>query len=268
MGATESRKKIGERVAAAKQELQEQKGNALSQIKLWTNKDAKEVTAQDSAIFVKLLDNLVDLIGERAHVPENMLFYGWYVDSSAVSNLILPVCKKILNPDKPNEEEYQWLRENILSSLIWCLECEDKKYLFEKLNDIVGDYATHVAKELSSTYSRLEKDKRFNELTQIEDKTIINRQDNEQVGLLKNLVNDVDEKDDSKEGITENIIEDRKQFVNIYIGLARLISVGKKLNNEFCDYMHDLFKPLFDDYRMVEFRRAPIKTFDRCHAKV
>ena len=272
MGATESRQKIGERVAAAKQELKDQSERAAKQSKLWK---------QSPSLLEKLLSNLEDLMSKRLVIPSNLIFYCWYADSKRVSKLLLNVCEKILNPESDHGKEYQWLNDNILTSLIWCLKCEDGVYMFTKLMNIADRYATNVAKDLSRTYSNLRKDTRFHELSRrIKDKTIINRQDNEHVGLLKNLTNDIskvnknnkinnnnESKSDEKKS-DDHESESSEQVVNIYVGLARLMTVGEEINEEYCNFMFKIFEPLLDEYRMVEFRRAPLKTFDRCQAKV
>ena len=265
MGAIESRQKIGERVTAAKQELKDQTDLAQKQLGFWP---------KNSSTSKKLLSNLKDSITKRAQIPGNLLFCCWFVDRGTVSKSLLSVCQEILNPEKPNPIEYQWLSNNILNSLIWCLKSDSSKngrFMFEELNGIVGNYADNVAKELNSIYNNLQKERRFGELTSIKDQTLINRQDNEQVGLLKNLINHVSNGNndiDVKSNDGGTMEDDRKQFVNVYMGLTELVTVGQDLNQEYCDFMEELFKPLMDGYRMVEFRRAPLKTFDRCHAKV
>ena len=151
-----------------------------------------------------------------------------------------------------------WLKTNLLSSYsIFCVRCSDGKYLFEKLNDIVQEYENDVKKKLNNIYDDLQEDKEFKELEKIDDKIMTSRQDDRSVGLLSNL-QDGDEKKS----------KDCQETENIYLGLSQLIVVGQSLNDEFHDFMYDLFKPLEKKHQYVEFKKAPVKTFDRCHAKV
>ena len=133
----------------------------------------------------------------------------------------------------------------------------DGKYLFEKLNVIVQKYENDVKKKLNNIYDDLKKENEFKELEKIRDETMINRQDDRSVGLLSNL-QDGDEKKS----------KDCQETENIYLGLSQLIVVGQSLNDEFHDFIYHLFKPLEKKHQLVEFKKAPVKTFDRCHAKV
>ena len=305
MGGAESisRQNLGERVVRAKQELKEYEENASKQFVSWS---------KDDPMRRALILNFEDLVRQRNQIPNNLLFYCWYIDKKRVSQVILNACKNILNPQishkstndahdnlisssnfsfnnininiedtkNTSKNDYQWLKNNLLMSLIWCLKCDDSEYMFIKLNNIVGNYAGDVSKELHTIYNQLETNIGFKELVSIEDKTIIGRQNQATVFMssrqkafqsknktnrnveTKNNINGHDEKSDS------NNSNNRESFNNIYIGLSKLMVVGKNLNDEFHNFMFNLFKPLLNDYRMVEFKRAPLKTFDRCHAKV
>ena len=298
MGATESRQKLGERVTIAKRDLQQAQETALQQQVLWES--------SDHGIFKKAFSTLQAAITSRSPIQASLLFQCWYADSKLVTKLILNECETILNPrrligmnenkryingiknenpkatqNNHNGNEFLWLKTNILNHLIWCMPCEStstsksaNSFMFEKLNSIASKYADNIKNELIVIYKELEKETRFKELMAIKDSTLINRQDNKKVGLLKyfventNISKNVHTSDEKSENKNDDDMHRRQQFMNIVIGLQELIAVGNELNNEYCDYIGHLFDPLLESYKMVEFRRAPIKSLDRCQAKV
>ena len=242
-----------ERVATTKQKFKLENDGAL---------EAIPQDASKQSFAAQLLEDLQKFIKNRLEIPQRMLFLCWYanIDSDRVERLILNVSKEILNPNpkcsaEDIKREVNWFKKCLLSSLIFYVQCNDGKYLFEKLNDIVQKYEHDVEKELNNIYNDLTKEKRFKQLQQIGDEAFVKRQDDPAVGLLSNLPDGIKNKN-------------HQETVNIYLGLSELMLVGQRLHVEFNNFMYDLFKPLKDKDKLVEFSHAPLKTFDRCHAKV
>merc|ERR1719242_909454 len=114
---------------------------------------------------------------------------------------------------------------------------------------------------MDNVYEHLRLHSKWNEIMNIQNQTLISRQDDEAVGLLQEsgirVVAEVKESDDDGHDI-----EDLKHFIDSNLAVNILMNDAKGINNEFQREMGTILN------RRGEFKPGPMKKVERALSKM
>eukprot|EP01084_Bolivina_argentea_P179545 310243_1 len=216
MGATESRQRLTERIKEATQSLE-------TQIKKETERINRMKTINTNLPKLLLL-NLSYSIESRSNFSDDTLIAAYIADTKQCEQILIKSVKEILKPPI-DKNAYLWFKKSILSSPILLLnDSSSTGYLYEKLLKIATNYAIKTQSEMNQIFNTLQSDKlEWNQLQNISNKTIIDRQD--KVGLLNNKelynINSIESKENEN-----NSMHDMTEFIDIHIGINELMAVA------------------------------------------
>eukprot|EP01084_Bolivina_argentea_P177807 307484_1 len=192
MGATDSKQRLGEKVIAARKKLEEHKEMQSDRFKFFESKSPETVKV--------ILHSIAQSFKTCSPFLEQTLLIAWQSDPKQCQQIILQSCKKVLSAPIINDE-YQWFQQYVLPSSIWFYKINDNKYMFEELFNIVQNMSTEIIDTMNSVYSLFQSHPKWKQLMKIKNESIISRQDDNKVGLLKEkgITDILDVKDDGAE---------------------------------------------------------------------
>ena len=146
-------------------------------------------------------------------------------------------------------------------SSIWLLRNrQNDEYLFESMMRITKSMSEKIDNSMRSIFEHLQTHKEWPKLKAIANQTVVERQDDERVGLLiekgiREVVEakQVDEADDGNDAAT---------FIDTNLAVNMLTTTAKNLNAEFQGRLGGVMS------RYGEFRAGPVKSVERCQSKL
>ena len=264
MGNIESKQRLGERVKASRNKLDIDKKSQLERLEY-----IKSKSPELSADIIKTIDTALKL-----HVPfsEETLLISWFIDSRKTEKIVIECCG-LLFKQPIKKDECVWFNSYLLPSSVWFFKStqhdakREKIYLFDHLLDIANKYSMDIINEMDAIYKHLKSNEKWKDLIDIKNRNDIERQDDNNVGLLtdksilnfrKELLSNNDEKDEKE----NESAKDLETFIDMHVASNILISMGNKINHEFQDYI----KNLMGEYG--DYQSGPTKTLDRVQSKL
>eukprot|EP01083_Nonionella_stella_P006026 17436_1 len=216
MGGTESRQKLTERIKETKQTLTKQIAKQTERVNEMKNKNPH--------LLDLLLENLSYSLKSRSNFSEDTLIASWIANETKCEQILVETFEDILKPPI-NKEEYLWFRNNIVNSPILLLtDSANNGLLYDKLLNIAKEYALETETKMNGIYDELNRNKtKWNELMNIKNESLIDRQDDKKVGLLSNkklyhIESKHDDDDDAEH--KENVSE----FIDIHMAINELVA--------------------------------------------
>eukprot|EP01083_Nonionella_stella_P099327 279287_1 len=251
MGNAETKERFGEKVNAARYKLTESQKKQTEHLH-----SINDVSPAMSDIILKSIEQSFLM---HSPFPEETLMMAWFADPTQCETILINACNGILK-QPVNKQNFLWFRDYVLSSSVWFLESKDNQFMFSYLLKIADKYSKEMIDSMNMIYNSLQNQPGWKELMMIKSTTLIERQDHEKVGLLKeksfvdfNECSNAEQKESHVE--LENLV-DSKIAINI------LLCTAKEIDKEFQNHI-DL---LLSEYG--EFARGPLKKLDRCQSKV
>eukprot|EP01084_Bolivina_argentea_P044810 82456_1 len=246
----ESKQRFEERIKTARHKLEQDTTQAETLLNL--------LKQTSNCITNDMINNICQSFDNYAPFSEETLLMAWFSSSIQCEKILLELCEKILKyPIDKNE--YEWFNKYIIPSSVWMFEDnkeKDKKYMFYYLLDIAQKYCKHIIKSMDKIYKSLENENGWNELILIQNKKLIQRQDDKKVGLLqeKGIGNILEIKDDN--------IDEMKSFIDSNVAVNILTTTAKNIDHEFQNHISVAMS------RYGQTASGPIKNVDRCRSKL
>ena len=217
-----------------------------------------------SALSPETLKNMVQSIEESLNscspFPEMTLLLAYHSDADRVEQILAKCCKRVLTaPIIP--EEHEWFMRYLFPSTIWFKKAKSGRFLYEQLMAITNGMQQKIVRNMDSIYKHLGAHSEWQRVSEIENTTIIARQDHEAVGLLQEPgIRDIAEaKDDGADGVD---IEDLQNFVDNNLAVNILMTTAKRIDDEFQREMGTILE------RHGDFKPGPMKKVERALSKI
>eukprot|EP01083_Nonionella_stella_P051130 135782_1 len=248
MGIADSKQKLGERVTQARKKLKEN-----SEI---YSKKAHEITAKSSKMSNYMIQNISNCLKNCSPFLEPTLLTAWYSDPVKTEEIVLNACRKVLRSPIV-ASEWDWFQQYVFPSSIWMFKStqNENKFMYQELLEIASTYSDDIMKTMDDIYDSLKHQKGWNELIAINHQTLISRQDDEKVGLLKD-----DAITDLREAKTDEEYE-MQGFIDSNWCLNSLLDAANTINSEFQAHIRTVMSPY------GEFKPGPLKKLERCQIK-
>eukprot|EP00485_Elphidium_margaritaceum_P003782 CAMPEP_0202706196 /NCGR_PEP_ID=MMETSP1385-20130828/18651_1 /ASSEMBLY_ACC=CAM_ASM_000861 /TAXON_ID=933848 /ORGANISM="Elphidium margaritaceum" /LENGTH=717 /DNA_ID=CAMNT_0049364609 /DNA_START=109 /DNA_END=2262 /DNA_ORIENTATION=- len=244
MGGVESRQKLGERVTAARKKLQE---DSKMQSELTT-----ALRANSSSTLNFVLDRMEAAFDRFSPFLERSLLVAWSADSERCKGFALKACKKVLSaPIK--QSEYDWFKQYVMPSSIWMQKTKDDRFMYEELMTVVKKQSLDIVQTMDSVFNHLQTHPKWQQLMAIEHRTVVDRQDHKQVGLLK---------DDGIQRIADEKDDELRLFVDSDLAITDLATTAQAIDHEFQTYIESVMG------HYGTFRTGPLKKVERCLSKL
>ena len=263
MGTSSSttRQKLGERVLDARSKLAAAK--KLQEIRLQQLQQSKETL---DAVVQSIADSFL----RCAPFSESALVVAFAANPEEVQRIVTKACKQVLSAPI-RSTEYAWFKRHVFPSMVWMMRNERDELLFEHLLTITKSMSQKVDNSMHAIFAHLEQHKQWHKVLAIENLTVVARQDDDRVGLLKqqgirNVLNVVaDEKQqgaDEDEQDEQAPEQDVTTFIDSHLAVNMLTTTAKKINAEFQSRMGGVMS------RYGDYKEGPIKTGERCQSKL
>ena len=247
MGTTDSKERLGQKVIEARKKLEEQKAIQTDRFEFFDSKSPETIKV--------IIHSIGQSFKTCAPFLEHTLLIAWQSDAKQAQEIIIDSCKKVLSAPII-AEEYQWFKKYVLPSSVWFYETSKNQYMFEELLKIVTNMSEDIIGSMNSIYSLFENHPKWAELMNIKNETIISRQDDTKVGLLKEKgITDVFE-------LKEEKIDDIQTFIDSNLAVNILTTTAKQINGQFQNHM----KQVMSHYG--EVKGGPLKQVERCQSKL
>ena len=250
MGAGTSKQRLGERVVGARRHLE-----SASKMQQQRTERIQSVCPETLDVIVR---NVADSFERCSPFSEALLLVAFQANPEEVLRVVTKSCKKVLSAPI-RKEEFEWFKQYVFPSTLWMLRTKYNSFMFEEMMKIAKGMSAKIDLSMDSIYAHLQTHQDWSRLTAIENETIIVRQDDDRVGLLKeNGIKDaIDAKnpdaDDDGELVT---------FIDTNLAVNMLTTTAKKVNTEVQSQISLVMS------RFGEFKAGPMKTVGRCQSKV
>ena len=263
MGTASSttRQKLGERVLDARSKLSA--ARKLQSVRLQQLEQSKET-------LDALVQNIADSFLRCAPFSESALLVAFAANPEEVQRIVTKACKQVLSaPIRSNE--YAWFKRYVFPSMVWMMRNERDELLFEHLLTITKSMSEKVDNSMEAIFAHLQQHTQWHKVLAIENQTVVARQDDDRVGLLKeqgirNVLNVVAEEKqqgaDDDEDDEQASEQDVAAFVDSHLAVNMLTTTAKKINAEFQSRMGGVMR------RYGDYKEGPIKTVERCQGKL
>ena len=250
MGAGSSKQRMGERVLAGRSKYKE----AVSVLD-------ERVSLMSSETLLFAVDGIMESLSLCSPFLEGTLLVAFKAETKKIEDRILRTTEKVLTAPIV-KEEWEWFKAFMLSSSVWFLRtADDTQFMFQKMVEIASGLSEDITAEMDSIYVHLQSHKDWNKLMLIKNQTIVSRQDDDAVGLLKDegIVGVLEMKEQDEDGLNQQKLKD---FVESNLAVTKLTAVAKKLDSKFQGVMKTMMS------RYGQYKAGPIKKVDRCVSKL
>lgn len=248
MGAgSSSRQRLGERAAAAQKQLASDEQMASERVQ-----QLKSTSPETLDVAVK---SLVHSLKRCSPFSDSLLLLAFAANPEETKRALTKACKKVLSAPI-RKDEYEWFLQHVFPSTVWMMKGNDDRFLFEDMLFIVEGMTQKIDDSMNSIYEHLKTHRQWQQLTAIANQSIVERQDDDRVGLLKDtgVTNIAELKEDDESALSS--------FVDTNLGVTSLTATAKRLNGEFQQHMRTLMN------RFGDFRAGPTKSVARCQSKL
>ena len=259
MGAGSSKQTLGERVSAGRRKLEHELTLQSERVHAM-----QSISPETMAVSVQNIEECFSLCSPFL---EGTLLAAFGANPERVEKAVLKSTKKVLSAPI-SKDEWQWFQQFVQPSSLWMLRTADGSgFMFEKLMEIANGLSLDITAEMDEIYEHLQGHKEWEKVMEIESETFIDRQDHDEVGLLRDDgirgVHDVKQQDDVKqqedvEGEHQKLVD----FIESNLAVSKLTATAKRINIEFQNVMRSVMT------RYGEYKPGPIKKVERCVSKL
>eukprot|EP01084_Bolivina_argentea_P121965 216152_1 len=243
MGTVESKARLGEKVSAAKKKFQDES-------KLQSDR-CKNIQQTSHDMIPVILESVSMSFDTCSAFLESSLLAAWHLNPKECEKIVLKSCNKVLN-EPIVKEEWNWFKDYVLESTIWLFKTStNSTYMYQELMKIANTYSENIIKSMDEIYVLLQRGDNWKKLMKIKNETIISRQDDKRVGLLKQFGLMSEHKCD----------EDIQIFMDGNVAVNLLVAAANKLNSEFQNHI----KHVMGHYG--RYQPGPLKKVERCQSK-
>ena len=199
MGAGSSKQRMGERVLAGRSKYKE----AVSVLD-------ERVSLMSSETLLFAVDGIMESLSLCSPFLEGTLLVAFKAETKKIEDRILRTTEKVLTAPIV-KEEWEWFKAFMLSSSVWFLRtADDTQFMFQKMVEIASGLSEDITAEMDSIYVHLQSHKDWNKLMLIKNQTIVSRQDDDAVGLLKDegIVGVLEMKEQDEDGLNQQKLKD------------------------------------------------------------
>ncbi len=203
MGIGSSKERLSERIAAARQKLaaDKQLQAALTQ----------QIETASTETLHEIVQSVRDSIGRCAPFSERLLLVAFAANPEEIQRLLAKCCKQVLSAPI-RKDEYAWFKRYVFPSMVWMQRNERGELLFEHLLAITKSMSEKVDNSMDSILAHLKTHKEWPQVMAIENETVVARQDDDRVGLLKDQgIRDVADVKQDEDGDDE---DDMSAFID------------------------------------------------------
>ena len=258
MGSGSSKQRLGERVLDARKKL-------AADRKLQSARAALLKSASPETLET-IVQSMAAAFKTYSPFSEPALLVAFEANPEETQRILTKACKQVLSAPIIREQ-YEWFIRYVFASSVWMLPASHKgdSFLFQEMMAIAQSMSQKIDLSMDSIFKHLASHDDWDKLTQIKDQTLVARQDDDKVGLLRDqgitdLINadlkQQDEDEDKQEG------DDLTTFVDSNLAVNILTTTAKQLNPEFQAHI----KPVMRRYG--DFKEGPTKTVERCQSKL
>ena len=222
MGAgSSSKQQLGERASATQKQLASDE------------QSARERVAQLKATSPETLDvavqSVVSALERCSPFSDSLLQLAFAANAEETKRALSKACKKVLSAPI-GKDEYEWFVRHVFASTVWMRKGADGRFLFEELLFVVKGMTQKIDDSMTSIFAHLQTHREWPQLKAIENQSIVERQDDDRVGLLQERgVTDMAERKEEDESL--------HNFVDANLGVTSLTATAKRLNGEFQQHL-------------------------------
>ena len=250
-----SKQRLGERVQGACKKL-------AADMKMQAERAAriKAVSPETLDVFVQ---SITDAFERCAPFSDATLLVAFEANPEEVQRVLAKACKKVLSAPV-RKREYAWFQRHVFASTVWMQRNQRGELLFEQMLQITQGMADKVELSMRNIYDHLRTHSQWQQLLAIQDQTVVARQDDARVGLLleKGIREVAEAKRERESGDGGADADDVATFIDSNLAVNMLTTTAKRLNGEFQSRMRALMS------RFGDFKAGPLKTVERCQAKL
>eukprot|EP01084_Bolivina_argentea_P298061 513575_1 len=251
MGNAETKQRLGERVNTARKKLEMSKKQEV--IRLEAIKQAS------SNVTADIVESIAKSFKNHSPFSEEILLTAWFSNKKKCEKILIDSTQKLLK-QPIIKQEFDWFNVYVMNSSVWFMKATDNKYMFTHLMDIARVQSLSILQQMNKIYASLQYMDGWKDLLAIENTSLVDRQDHDKVGLLKDksildFKKYLSEQKDEKQEELENFM-DSKLAINI------LLATAGQINYEFQQYA----KRVLSEYG--KFASGPIKKLERCQSKL
>jgi len=256
MGAGSSKQQIGERMKAARRRMAENEKMEDSRFSALSTKSPE--TLQD------VVESVKRSLSSFAPFPEAALLLAFRADPDALTSALKESTRSVLTAPI-QQDRYQWFMRYVFPSTVWFKETADGQYLYEAMMSVTDGMQQKIVQNMDSVFEHLQRHSKWDEITSIENETLIDRQDHDKVGLLQEAgirdILEIKDDDDGDDGDGDDV-EDLKNFIDNNLAINVLMSTAKSIDHEFQREMGTILS------RHGEFKSGPMKKVERALSKM
>ena len=198
---------------------------------------------------------IADSFARCAPFAESTLLVAFKANPEEVQRIMTKACKQVLSAPI-RRDEYEWFKRHVFVSSVWMMKNEHSgsdNFLFLEMMHIAQGMAKKMDDSMLSIFEHLQAHREWPQLAAIQNQSIVERQDDERVGLLSEPgIRDIGDKKD----------EELQGFVDTNLAVNVLTTTAKQLDAEFQSHVRAVMS------RFGDFRAGPLKTVERCQAKL
>eukprot|EP01084_Bolivina_argentea_P255293 429356_1 len=176
MGNTDSKKQLGERVIAGRRKLEED-------IKVQTER-CEFFESKSPETMKVMIESIDKAFNSCSPFLESVLLVAYKYNPIKCQNIILSACKKVLKAPII-KQEYEWFKQYVFTSSIWMFKTKQNIWMHEELLNIAKLMSQDIINSMDDIYQHLQTHKKWQQLIDIKNETIVSRQDDNKVGLLQ-----------------------------------------------------------------------------------
>merc|ERR1719242_2152312 len=145
--------------------------------------------------------------------------------------------------------------------MVWFKPTENEEHLYQELMRITDLKQEKIIQNMDAVYEHLTAHSKWDEIMNIQNQTMIDRQDHDAVGLLKEEgIRDILEIKDSDDDSDD--IDELKNFIDSNLAVNILMTTAKAIDHEFQKEMSTILN------RHGEFKPGPMKKVERTLSKM
>ena len=254
---------MGTGTSSTRQQLGERALNARAQLEAAKTFQAERLRQLEASRETQ--DNIVRTIGaslkQCSAFSPALLLVAFAANPEEVQRMLSKCCKQVLSAPI-RQSEYEWFQRYVFPSPVWMQRNERGEYLFEDLLHIAKSMSHKIDASMASIFEHLRKHKHWHHVAAIENQTIVERQDDARVGLLREQgLQDVRELE-AKHEEAEDAEVDLATFIDSNLAVNMLTTTAQRIDSEFQRRVEMVMN------RFGAFRAGPVKTAERCQSKV
>ena len=254
---------MGSATSSTRQQLGERALNARAKLEAAKNFQAERLRQLQASTETQ--DSIVQTVGDSlkqcSPFSPALLLVAFAANPEEVQRMLTKCCKQVLSAPI-RRSEYEWFQRYVFPSPVWMQRNERGEYLFEDLLHIAKSMSEKIDASMASIFEHLRAHKHWADVAAIKNQTLVERQDDECVGLLREqgLKDVLDAKHEDAE--QEEAEVGLAAFIDSNLAVNMLTTTAQRIDAEFQRRVQMVMN------RFGDFRAGPVKTAERCQSKV